>query len=208
MDELTYLLSGIVFGLTAGLSPGPLFTLVITETLRHGKAAGMKVALAPLFTDGLLIVAGLFLFSQLPNMDFLLGLLSLAGAVFVAYLAYESLTAKGVETDSKGSQSQSLQRAIVTNLLNPHPYLFYLLVGAPIIQKGLLLGLLSPGLFIAGFLSMLVGSKMVVALTVDRSRDFLKSTAYVYTMKVLGMVLLLFALNFAQEGLQFLGVMV
>lgn len=40
-----YLVSGIVFGLSSGLAPGPLLTLVLTETLRHGKKGGSALRL-------------------------------------------------------------------------------------------------------------------------------------------------------------------
>ena len=34
--ESSLLVSGAVFGLSGGLTPGPLLTLVISETLKHG----------------------------------------------------------------------------------------------------------------------------------------------------------------------------
>ena len=43
--EADSLLFGIVFGLAAGLSPGPLITLVVSETLKNGKKEGIKVAI-------------------------------------------------------------------------------------------------------------------------------------------------------------------
>jgi threonine/homoserine/homoserine lactone efflux protein len=39
--------TAVVFGLSAGLSPGPLLTLVIAETLKRGIAAGIRIAVAP-----------------------------------------------------------------------------------------------------------------------------------------------------------------
>jgi len=44
--ELAYLLPGLALGLSAGISPGPLLTLVMTQTLKHGKGEGVKVSLA------------------------------------------------------------------------------------------------------------------------------------------------------------------
>ncbi len=46
-----FLLQGIVLGFAAGISPGPMLGLVISQTLRYGWRAGNLVALAPLFTD-------------------------------------------------------------------------------------------------------------------------------------------------------------
>ena len=54
---LPFLFAGLVLGLSGGLVPGPLLTLVASETLRHGAAAGIRVALAPLLTDAPIILA-------------------------------------------------------------------------------------------------------------------------------------------------------
>ena len=47
---LHFLTLGTVLGLSAGLAPGPLLTLVISETLQHDIRAGIKVAVAPFIT--------------------------------------------------------------------------------------------------------------------------------------------------------------
>jgi hypothetical protein len=46
-----FLTIGIILGLSAGFAPGPLLTLVISETLQHNINSGVKVALAPIITD-------------------------------------------------------------------------------------------------------------------------------------------------------------
>lgn len=51
LEIFTFLISGIIFGLSAGISPGPLLALVISETLKFGRKEGIKVAIAPLITD-------------------------------------------------------------------------------------------------------------------------------------------------------------
>jgi len=43
-------LLGASLGFAAGVSPGPLLAIVLREALRHGAAAGMRAALAPLVT--------------------------------------------------------------------------------------------------------------------------------------------------------------
>jgi len=48
---LNFLTIGTLLGLSAGLAPGPLLTLVISETLQHDIKSGVKVALAPFITD-------------------------------------------------------------------------------------------------------------------------------------------------------------
>ena len=62
-------LSGAVFGLAAGLMPGPLLALVIQQTLRHGPTEGIKVAAAPLLTDLPIVAAALFAVNRVADAD-------------------------------------------------------------------------------------------------------------------------------------------
>jgi len=43
--QLEFLVSGIVLGLAAGMSPSPLLTLVVSETLKRGRGDGIRVAI-------------------------------------------------------------------------------------------------------------------------------------------------------------------
>ena len=206
-SELTFLFSGIVFGLSAGISPGPLLILVISETLHYNIKEGIKVACVPLITDVPIVLATTLIFSRLFHFEPLMGLISLCGALFIGYLGYESITAKGVETATQSGEPQSFKKGIVTNFLNPHPYMFWFVVGAPTVIKALDLNLFSALLFIVGFYTCIVGSKVIVATTVERSRFFIKSTIYIYMLKFLGVLLLAFSVKFLLDGLTFLGVL-
>lgn len=53
-------LAGAAFGITEGIKPGPLLTMVIRETLSGGLRAGLWTAAAPIFTDGPLVIVSLF----------------------------------------------------------------------------------------------------------------------------------------------------
>ena len=48
---ISFLTTGAILGLSAGFAPGPLLTLVVSETLRYNVKEGIKVALAPIVTD-------------------------------------------------------------------------------------------------------------------------------------------------------------
>ena len=61
----TFLLSGILLGLSGGLTPGPLLTLVVSETLCHDIEAGIKVALAPLITDTPIVLVTVYVLNRL-----------------------------------------------------------------------------------------------------------------------------------------------
>lgn len=128
---MSYLVSGMILGLSSGLAPGPLFTLVLSETLRYGLGSGVKVAIAPVITDLPIIILTLIVISNFSGIHLIMGVISLAGALFVAYLGLETFSSTGLDDGDVLSEERSLHKGIVANLLNPHPYLFWMTVGSP-----------------------------------------------------------------------------
>ena len=204
IDVFPFLLSGLILGITAGISPGPLLALVISETLKHNKAGGIRVAIAPLFTDIPIIIISLFIISKLSNQNILLGIISLSGAVFISYIGYDCIRIKGIELSTEGKKSGSLFRGIIANTLSPYPYLFWLTVGAPITFKAYKISLAASIQFLLAFYICLVGSKIIISLLVDKSRNVLQNKAYIRIMRVMGIALYIFALLFIREGIKFL----
>ena len=196
----TYLLTGLVLGLSGGLSPGPLLMLVISETLRHGTGAGIRVALAPLITDLPIVLIAIVLLAHLSTFEPVLGVIALLGGIVLGYYGYQSLRFSGAEIHFK-HQNRSLMKGVMANLLNPNPYLFWFAIGAPTTLKALDNGLFPAGVFIVGFYLILIGSKVLLAILVGKSRHLLKSTVYVGTIRLLGIALLGFAVFFVADGL-------
>ncbi len=194
------LYSGLLLGFAAGVAPGPLLTLVVSQTLTHGVREGCKVAAAPLMTDLPIILLALWIGSALAARPLPLGILSMAGACYIGFLAWESLNIKMADqTDARAAKSMT--RGIMTNLLNPHPYLFWITVGTPLLLKTWDSGPLGAGLWLLGFYLMLVGAKIGISILVGYSRKFLYGRAYLWLNRILGLVLFFFALNLAKDGL-------
>ena len=205
--RITFLFSVVVFGLSAGLSPGPLLTLVISETLKHGIKEGIKISLAPLLTDLPIVLVAVYALSRLSDIGPLLGMIALCGAAFLFYLGYESLFFKGVDLAVDQVRPQSLKKGVIANFLNPSPYLFRFSIGSPIILKASRISIFSAILFVLAFYLLLIGSKIAVAVLTGKSRQFLKSGRYVYTIRFLGILLLVFALLFLWDGLLYLDIL-
>jgi threonine/homoserine/homoserine lactone efflux protein len=201
---MMHLATGVVLGLSAGLAPGPMLTFVLAQTLRYGFRAGASAACAPLVTDLPIVAASLLLISRMSGSNLALGIISLAGAVFLVFLGYETVTVKGVPEASAGAGAQSLRDGVITNFLNPHPYLFWTTVGAPMILRAWTEGGGRAAAFIAGFYLCLVGSKVILAWLTDRGRSLLAGTAYLFCMRALGVLLWACALLLASDGIGFL----
>lgn len=200
---LTYGIFGTLLGLSAGFAPGPLLTLVITETLRHDIKAGIKVAISPLLTDLPIILLSIFFLSRLSGYRIFWGLLSLLGGVVLLSMAYQGFRIKTVDDVSAGEIPRSLIKGMVVNWSNPHPYLFWVSVGAPTVTQALQKGIWAALSFLLTFYLLLVGSKIVLALAVGRSKTWLNGRWYRWSLRLLALVLCLFALRLIREGLSF-----
>lgn len=189
-------------GLSAGFAPGPLLTLVISETLQHDIKSGIKIAIAPVITDIPIIILTLFLLSKLSNFHDILGTISLIGGCFIIFLGFKSILTKGVNLDYDEIKPKSLTKGVLANILNPHPYLFWFGVGAPMINKALNQNITSAFAFIISFYIFLVGSKIALAILVGKSKYFLCGNIYIYIMRFLGMLLCVLAFVLFYDGLK------
>lgn len=205
-DALPFLASGLLLGLSGGLTPGPVTTLVITHTLRHSFGEGVKIAIAPLLTDLPVILLTLFVFSRLAQIDVVLGIIALVGAGYLFYLARATFVAPPLDETSRGEEPRSIRVGLIANLLNPNPYLFWSLVGAPTLYRAIETSALASVLFLAGLYTCLVGGKIVIAGLAARGRAFLRGAGFRRTLQLLGVALGLFGLVFLWNGLRYLGV--
>jgi len=204
---MAFLGAGMVLGLSAGISPGPLLALVLSHTIRHGVREGIRVAAAPLLTDLPIILVSTLVLSKVAGYGSLLGAVSLAGAAFLVYMSYETFRARRQEPSASDAGPRSLRRGAMVNALSPHPYLFWLTVGAPMILKGWKTSPAAAVLFVVGFTGCLVGSKVVLAVLAGRSVHLLSGRNLQYLMRALGLLLLLFAALLLVDGLRLLGLL-
>jgi threonine/homoserine/homoserine lactone efflux protein len=202
---LNFLISGTTLGLSAGFAPGPLLTLVISETLQYGIKSGIKVALAPLLTDVPVILLTVFVLSKLSYFQTSLGFIALVGGCFIGYLGYTNLRIKGVEIDLADVNPYSFRKGVLVNFLNPHVYLFWFTVGAPLTVKAMQQSSFAVTTFIGTFYICLVGSKIFLAFIVGRFRSFLAGRTYLFIMRALGVLLIFLGGWLCYDGLRLAG---
>ena len=190
----SFFISGIVLGLSAGFSPGPLFALVLSESMRAGSRAGIMVALAPLLTDSPIILLSLWLVSLAHTLDPIVPFISLIGALYLFYLAYSSMTLDNADINIDRAPKKALWRGLVANLTNPHPYLFWLGIGAPLIYRSLDKKSTDFLLFLGGFYLCLIGSKIFLAVSAGTFRKRLADKTLFLINRFLGIMLFFFGL--------------
>ena len=204
---LSFFTTGIILGLSAGFAPGPLLALVVSETLQHDIKAGAKVALAPILTDLPIILCTLYILDKLSRFYPVLGAISVLGACFILYLGIENMKTRGANFAENTGPCRSLQKGILVNALSPHPYLFWLSVGGPTTIKAMDLSLTAAISFVLSFYVLLVGTKIVLAVLVGKSRSFLQGKTYITIMRLLGIILIILAGFLFRDGLHLLGIL-
>jgi threonine/homoserine/homoserine lactone efflux protein len=180
---------GLGLGLGAGIAPGPLQALVVTVTLARGFAAGARVALSPLLSDLVVVVVSVLVVGSLP--DRATAVLGVLGGLFVIWLGIEALRDVSVPLEGEPhGEGGSLLRGALVNLLSPHPWLFWLTVGGPLLAAAWAESAAAAVGFLVGFYLLLVGSKVVLAALVAAGRRHLSPTGLRRAHRAAGVLLL------------------
>jgi threonine/homoserine/homoserine lactone efflux protein len=163
---VTELITGLSLGLGAGISPGPLLTLVVISSLERGFAAGLRVAVAPLLTDAPIVAVALLFVSSIP--ESVLRGLGMAGGIVVIGLGLATIRGSTRPALPAGEQppARDLWRGVAVNVLSPHPWVFWLTAGGPLLVAAWRRSPAIGAAFVAGFYLLLVGSKVVIAVLV------------------------------------------
>ena len=176
-------------GLSGGISPGPMLVLVLSQTIQYGLKEGLKVTLGPLISDAPIIIAAYFFTNQIP-VSFLYWLY-LPGGMYLIYMAKHSWQINFDSMDVTKPVANSIKKGVMTNILNPAPYLFWLTIGAPIIirQSGSKMSV-----FFLAFYSALLGTKVLIAYLISIGRNNQKALNYI--SKSLALIIFIYGVYF------------
>ena len=199
--------TGLLLGAPSGLAPGPMLLLIISETLRHGKHAGVKIACIPLLTDAPIILASGLFFTQIAKMNMLLGGISIVGSIFLFSMGMKSIRAANSEFLNFSPRQLMIKEIMIANLANPNPYIFWFTIGGTLMVRSFQNNLTSGLSFLVSFYLGLVGVKLILAIAAGKSRNFLQGFLYQCTMQLLSIMLIGFAVYLMLEGIFFLGLL-
>jgi threonine/homoserine/homoserine lactone efflux protein len=169
---ISYFLLGAAYGLAAAVQPGPFQTFLISLSLRQGWRRAIPAALAPLLSDGPIIVLVLLVLNQVPA--WWIRIIRLAGGGYLLYLAFTALRGgrKGLSAVTSPDRAGSgVIPAALVNLLNPNPYIYWSLVTGPILSTGWRASPAFSVAFLAGFYAILIsGSAGIISLAAAAGR--------------------------------------
>jgi threonine/homoserine/homoserine lactone efflux protein len=184
------------------VAPGPLTGLAISTTLRSGLGSGLRIAIAPLISDSVIILLSLTLVSQLP--DGAITVLGIVGALVVAAFGLEILWSahkmRNSEVEMGSPKPTKLQRLPVVaqgamvNFLNPAPWIFWITAGSTILIGFWRESPTQAIIFLLAFYVTLVGAKVAIVVALAASRHRMNARTYRLILTASGILLLVTAI--------------
>jgi len=194
-------IAGIMLGVVEGIKPGPLLTTVIKETLTNGFKGGIRAASAPFFTDGPLIFFSIFMAGWIANQPLVFCGIAILGAIFLTRMGMECFNPEIPDIDStEVDLNQSFKKGILTNLLNPNAYIFWLLIGGPLMATVADSEPIAPFAYAISFLISIVLVKITIAYFFSKAQVNLSSDRYLLTLKICGLAMFIFAGSFLYKA--------
>jgi threonine/homoserine/homoserine lactone efflux protein len=163
---LEHLLLGGGLGLAAGLQPGPMLAFLLARAAATGWRRTLPASLAPLLSDGPVVLVSLLLLSRLgPSFE---PLLQAAGGLLLLYFAVAALREwrRPPGAASGGSAPRTIAEAALVNLLNPNPYLAWSLVLGPVLVSAWRESHVYAFAFVLAFYGTMCGTMAVFVLLV------------------------------------------
>ncbi|MDR6226724.1 LysE family translocator [Desmospora profundinema] len=166
---MEFVIVAATFGISAGFAPGPFMALILTESLSGGWRRGVLASMAPLITDGAMILLSLWMLSAFSPPMF--AVMEGVGGLVMFYFGYSTWKIREARPEREeavayegASGLAPLWRGIAVNALNPTAWLFWFTAGGTFLQRAYSAGTIPVLLFLLVFFTLLIGSKVLVAV--------------------------------------------
>lgn len=187
---VTTLVTAVILGLAAGMAPGPYTTMVVGTGFERGFRPAARLALAPLVTDILpLVVTALVLERLSPTVLMFLGMM---GGVVIAMIGVRFLTRHAAPLQDEvhlTDQSARFGHVVLSSLLSPAPWLFWLIVGSPLLLAAWGRSPVQGVVYIVALFATNIGSATALAWGASHGSTFLEPRWKRRLLRVVGGVL-------------------
>jgi threonine/homoserine/homoserine lactone efflux protein len=193
--------------------PGPVTTLIVTETAKRGFIAGPLITIGHALLELAMVVALFFGLGDLLKQNLVAGAIGLLGGLFLLWMGLDIVRSawQGRVSFSVAQRSDNAQVSgnpiiggILTSIANPYWILWWATVGAAYLITFRAFG-------IAGIVAFYVGHSLadwvwnnVVAFVVATGRRVMTDQIYRGILVVCGAFLIALSFYFVSSGLNFL----
>lgn len=198
---MAYITQGLSLGFSAGAMPGPFASYLIGVTLLYGWRRALWVILAPLITDGPIILLAVLVLRQVPPA--LIALIQIVGGCYLLWVTYGAVQRlrTGVTLEASPHASRSaLKRGVIMNWLNPGPYIFWATITGPLLVSALRQSVWQGIAFLVAFYGTLLLSLAGYVFVFDRLRH-LDARVVKLIFIITTLIMLFFGLSLISQGI-------
>lgn len=213
MDLILLAGSWWIIGFSGAMMPGPVTTLVVTETAKRGFIAGPLITIGHVLLEAAMVIALVFGVGELLKQNLVAGLIGLIGGLFLLWMgfdivrnAWQGHVSLSLARDTKETSSSTnpVLAGILTSISNPYWLLWWATVGAASLVTFRAFG-------VAGVIAFYFGHTLAdwvwnnfVAFVVATGRRAMTDRIYRSILVVCGTFLLVLSLYFLYSGISFL----
>ena len=212
MELLLLATSWWLIGFTGAMMPGPVTTLIVTETARRGFIAGPLITIGHALLELAMVVALVFGLGDLLKQNAVAGTIGLLGGLLLLWMGFDIVrsawqgkvsfdTTRDVSASSSGNP---IIAGILTSVANPYWILWWATVGAAYLITFRAFG-------IVGIVAFYIGHTLadwvwnnVVAFVVATGRRGMTDRVYRGILIVCGAFLIALSFYFVNSGINFL----
>ena len=197
--------SSFVIALSGALMPGPLLTVLVSESSRRGALAGPSMILGHGMLELALVLALLMGMAPFLNRDDVFIGIALIGGVILFWMAismFRSLPTLHLALDVEAEKSQNLVIAgILFSLANPYWIIWWASIGLAYIMNSSKFGILGIMAFFIGHILADLTWYSLISYSVARGRRFFTNVSYRWLIGVCASFLFVFAGYFFYSGI-------
>ncbi len=202
-----------IIGFSGAMMPGPVTTLIVTETARRGFIAGPLITIGHALLELVMVVALYFGLGDLLKQNAVAGAIGLLGGLFLLWMglgivrrAWQGQVSLNVAQTlpSRGASDSPIIAGVLATITNPYWLLWWATVGAAYLISFRAFGL-------AGIVAFYIGHTLadwvwnnVVAFIVATGRRAMSDRVYRGILIVCGVFLIGLSFYFVSSGIGFL----
>lgn len=201
-----------IVGFTGAMMPGPVTTLIVTESARRGFIAGPLVTIGHVLLELVMVIALFFGLGDVLKQNVVAGVIGLMGGLFLLWMGWGILKSAwrgevsltlATDGSTSGASSNPVVQGILTSISNPYWLLWWATVGAASLIAFRAYGL-------AGIVAFYIGHTLAdwvwnntVAFIVATGRRLMSDTIYRAILIVCGGFLIMLSFYFVTAGIGF-----
>ena len=208
--EISFIfLSALLVGFSGAIVPGPMFTMIITNSASKGFRSAVFTIIGHAFIELMILLLFLGGLLKYLNNIVVIKIIGISGGAALLYLAYDLINSSlrnklkfeyNKEDLSKNKPAKNINisflQGIFVSVINTYWYVWWVTVGAAFLINSIKYGILGISLFYIGHISSDFIWYMIIGILVSKGRKYFNRKVYKTIFILCGVFLICLGIKF------------